>query len=306
MSGSKGSPNGDDNDFGARIGASIGAGNPVSKSPDIKVKQTLAPIQARPVAASKKPVNRNSNLAGNRPLGDDLDDDLDESKLPQRVEGPTDSAGGSDLLWPVTIGFVLIILTGSLLVFMSVSRFPAEEETTLLRATPSASVSSENILAGKGTLVVPYGNGEEPSPSPSPSASAVAQSTPLPQQALPTQNPVVLQPPQPLATSPPISRPVVTPPPVQRQTQILPPKLPAASAKPVETDNFQVQAGPYDDRSAAEAGSTELSQLGKAVKIIEDNGKFWLNVGSQSTQEEALALAEQAVQQGHQVTVKKR
>lgn len=304
MSGSKGSPNGDDNDFGARIGASIGAGNPVSKSPDIKVKQTLAPIQARPVATNKKPVNRNSNLASNRPLGDDLDDDLDESKLPQRVEGPTDSAGGSDLLWPVTIGFVLIILTGSLLVFLSVSRYPDEEIT--VRATPDPSVSSENIFENQGTLTLGDGKGPEPSPSPSPSASVIAQSTPLPQQALPTQNPVLLQPPQPLATSPPISRPVVTPPPVQRQTQILPPKLPAATAKPVETDNFQVQAGPYDDRSAAEAGSSELSQLGKAVKIIEDNGKFWLNVGSQSTQEEALALAEQAVQQGHQVTVKKR
>lgn len=299
-SGSQGSPDRDKSSFGARIGASIGAGN--SSTPDIQVKKTLAPIQARPVATSKKPATKTT--LGNRTSAD-LDDDFDESKLPQAIEGPGESGSGKELIWPITVGAGLVILTVSLLLFLSVSRFPTQE-SPVVRISSSPSASNERILEGQGTWVVSYGNVPEPSPSVSASPSPIEQivvASPKPQ---PTQDTTVLPPP-PIATIPPPARaPLMTPPPIKPQNQVTPPKLNTPSVKPAESDSYQVQAGPYDDRSAAEAGSADLSQLGKSVKVIEDKGKYFLNLGSPSSQDEALALAEQAVQQGHQVTVKKQ
>ena len=112
----------------------------------------------------------------------------------------------------------------------------------------------------------------------------------------------------PAATLPPPGPAVrVTPPPIKAVT---PPRLNAATPKPppvAEASDFLVLAGPYDSRTDAEAGSGALSDLGQSVKINEDKGKFWLQLGNAfSVQDEALAVAEQVVQRGHQVIVKKK
>lgn len=285
MSRSPGSQPVDDSksSIGAQIGASIQASTPAS----IQVKKKLAPIRHEPIGPAQKP-----------PLPNE-EDDLDESKLPQALE-PIEPLASKDLFWPLTGILALLLLTGSFLFFLMISRTPTRELDR--RSSPSPSLEVD--LSHQGAYIVEYGGMPSPSPSPEPSPSATAVLS-LPQAS---SSPESLElPPLPVASLAPSIRPPVLPPPAL-PPKISPPKL-AATPKPVASaaSAFQVMAGPYSSHQEAESGSSELSELGKAVKIREDGGKFWLLIGTPyAQQDEALSLAEQVVQKGQQVTVKKQ
>ena len=286
----------DDASFGARIGASISTGKASSSGnagtkprPAIQVQKSLVSPQFRPLSQASS-------------LPDLDDDDLDADKLPQDLDLPPLSR--RDLFWPIVGILSLVTLTGSFMFFLMVSRVPQRELSR--RSSPSPTASASEELKGRGIIVVGDGNLPTPTPSPEASPSPEALRPSRGPDTVPTDNPAQLLPPvQPAATLPPARPPVrVTPPPVRNQT-VIPPKI-AATPVPPSPSEFKVLAGPYPSRSEAEAGSGELSQLEHAIQVQEDNGKFWLQLGKTfPQQDEALALAEQVVQRGHQVVVKK-
>lgn len=272
-----------DNDLAARIGASLAPDRPAR------------PIAARPVG---KPIN---HLA--RPSS--AESEIDETQLPEALEETEAAAPPRDLFWPVLGVISMLALTGSFLMFMVISRVPETRENPLVRA--SATASPEVSFEGQGTRMIGDYKFETETPSPSPSATptqtAITRTEVEPVEASVAPPPIL-----PAATLPPPGPAVrLTPPPIRAVTppSIKPP--PAKTPPPVESSDYLVLAGPYDNRADAEAGSSVLGELGQAVKINENDGKFWLQVGSSfAQQDEALALAEQVIQRGHQAMVKKK
>ena len=312
QSGSKRGPQGDaqgkgsesHEDIAARISASIGAAASARPASDASpaVRELKKP---RPVTVANQHARSLMRSASGE---DDLADDL----LPQPLDGTEldDTGERPDLFLPIVGIFALLVLAGSFISFLLLGQVATRDVGRPNRPSPSPSLQSD--LSGQGVYIVEYGGMPTPSPSlePTPSPSGVPAQGPSANDlvGMPMSEESLAPPPLlPAATLAPPARNVLTPPPLKPRA-VIPSKPP--SAKP-SADNtpaaYQVLAGPFDSHSEAEGSSSELADLGKAVKIQEDKGKFWLLLGDPaSSQEDALALAEQVVQRGKQVIVKKK
>lgn len=305
MSGSKGGsrPESDSSDdIAARISASIGSvqGSVTNPAGAARSKTSDSLKNPRPVV-----VKSLRTLSHAKPALLE-DDDADTDKLMQTEPNEPGSLK-PDLLWVLTAFFVLLLLAGSFVAFMMITSVkPGDIKPVSRFASPSASPSSDDILKGNGTMQIGDGHIPSPTPSPSPSEEAVATPMPAPIAIAPSAETSMAPPALPPAASlaPPPVKAMVTPPPLK------PPSLPSkAPAKPPvdNTPAFRVVVGPFDSKDDADSASSELSDIGKTLKVEQDQGKFWLSVGdAYPSQDQALSLGEQLIQRGKQVTIKKK
>lgn len=63
--------------------------------------------------------------------------------------------------------------------------------------------------------------------------------------------------------------------------------------------------GSFATRETAQKTASELSEMGYTAVVVEDNGRFQVQLGAYQEQESALSLAEQVTQRGYAVVVKK-
>lgn len=294
MKGSKGGSDVDPtDDFAARIGASISAGHARQNQAGDALKQP------RPVVRQLKTLSPQSGQPAAH--DDELSEDDSLEKLPAPLEA---NSVRPDLLWVLTAFVVLILLAGSFIAFMMVTSVKPDEVKVSTRFASSSPSPSDGALSDGQTWMI--GDGHLPSPSPSPEATPAATPTPVPTPeatATPVPQAVLTPPPVPAASlAPPPIKPALTPPPIK------PPTLASkAPVKPPETGGYQVIVGPYDNRGDADASSADLGDLGKNLKVEQEKDKYFVLVGDVfSSQDQALGLAEQVVQRGKQVTVKKQ
>lgn len=251
----------------------------------------------------------------------ELEEDQDQDELglirTEPTEGPAAVALPPFLLWGgglLVAGALFFI--GALLLWSS--QFP--KDTTKRSAYPKPSSSIEVDLSHQGTLLVEYG--QQPEASAEPSASPDLAQAPLqaePQQVLQTaETPETTNSPAAVAPAPPdppkpVKNSVVQPPalPPLGNNGIQPPKGGSASAKapakaPAPSSGYVIYAGPFDSRSAAQSKADLLAEVGQPVKISEQEGKFRLQIGNKfSQQDEAVKVADQVLQHGVEVVIKK-
>lgn len=305
MSGSKGGSRPDSessDDIAARISASIGSAQGAASKPAGAARSKTSDSLKNPRPVVVKSLRTLSNP---KPAPFE-DDDADTDRLIQ-TEPQEPGSLKPDLLWVLTAFFVLILLAGSFVAFMMITSVkPGDIKPVSRFASPSASPSTDNILKGNGTMQIGDGHIPSPTPSPSPSEEAIATPIPVPVAIAPSAETSVAPPPlaPAAALAPPPLKPMVTPPPLK------PPSLPSKAPIKPPVDNtpaYQVVVGPFDSKDDADSASSELSDIGKTLKVQQDQGKFWLSVGdSYPSQDQALSLGEQLIQRGKQVTIKKK
>lgn len=198
----------------------------------------------------------------------------------------------TDPFWPIVIILSILAFTGSFWFFymltshINTRNFPTTDTPKLmLSPSPDNGLTNSSVQLGDTNKTTTT---TQTSPAPDKSAALISAA---PASTLPS---AAAKSPTPVATPAPTVAPTAAP-----QT---PASAPAATA---EKTTYRVHVGSYATRDEAQQVATQLGNKGYAATVIDDNGRFRVQLGVMDSQQNALALAEEITQQGYEVVVRK-
>lgn len=201
----------------------------------------------------------------------------------------------TDPFWPIVIILSILAFTGSFWFFymltshINTRNFPTTDTPKLmLSPSPDNGLTNSSVQLGDTTKTTTT----QASPAPNKSAALISAA---PASTLPSSS-AAAKSPTPVATLAPTAAPTAAP-----QT----PASAPASAATAEKTTYRVHVGSYATRDEAQQVATQLGNKGYAATVIDDNGRFRVQLGVMDSQQNALALAEEITQQGYEVVVRK-